>query len=187
MPLRLRAFLFEPMVTLKDKSFLPFISAETIQERLEVLGKDISKDYEGRTPVIIGILNGSFMFLSDLVKYINCPIEVSFIRISSYQGTDSSGKVKSILGLNTPLVDRDVLIVEDIVDTGLSMMSVLDELKALKPNSIKIATLLVKPEALKHEVKCDYVGFEIPNKFVVGYGLDYDGLGRNLPEIYQLK
>lgn len=175
------------MVTLKDKSFQPFISAETIQERLENLGREISNDYKDSTPIVIGILNGSFMFLSDLVKYINCPIEVSFIRISSYEGTDSSGKVKSILGLNTPLLNRDVLIVEDIVDTGLSMASVLEELKSLKPKSIKIATLLLKPEALKHKITCDYIGFNIPNKFVVGYGLDYDGLGRNLPEIYQLK
>ncbi|UJP65590.1 hypoxanthine phosphoribosyltransferase [Mongoliitalea daihaiensis] len=175
------------MVTIKDKQFSPFIDAETIQQRLEILGEEITKDFQEKTPILIGILNGSFMFISDLVKHISCPIEVSFIRISSYEGTESTGEVTSIMGLNTDLKDRHVIIVEDIVDTGLSMYRILEELKIMQPSSLSISTLLLKPDALKHPIECRYIGFEIPNKFVVGYGLDYDGLGRNLPEIYQLK
>ncbi|MGY6522477.1 MAG: hypoxanthine phosphoribosyltransferase [Mongoliitalea sp.] len=175
------------MITIKDKEFQPFINADNIQERLFTLGTDITKDYLDKTPLLIGILNGSFMFLSDLVKYISCPIEVSFIRVASYHGTASTGEVKSIMGLNTDIKGRHVIIVEDIVDTGLSMKKILEELESMHPESISVVTLLLKPEALKYPIDCKYVGFEIPNKFVVGYGLDYDGLGRNLPEIYQLK
>jgi hypoxanthine phosphoribosyltransferase len=175
------------MITIKDKEFLPFITAETIQKRLEALGKEISIDYSDKVPLFIGVLNGSFMFLSDLVKYVSCPLEVSFIRLSSYEGVQSTGTVQSILGLTLDIKDRHVVIVEDIVDTGLSMHTLLEELKSQLPYAISIVTLLLKPDALKYPIECKYVGFKIPNKFVVGYGLDYDGLGRNLPEIYQLK
>lgn len=186
-PFGQRAFLLLPMVTIKDKEFLPFIGAKTIEQRLMALGKEISEDYSEKVPLFIGVLNGSFMFLSDLVKNISCPLELSFIRLSSYDGMNSTGTIQSIMGLTSDLKDRHVVIVEDIVDTGLSMHTLIEEFKSQSPSSISIVTLLLKPDALKYPVDCKYIGFEIPNKFVVGYGLDYDGLGRNLPEIYQLK
>ena len=155
--------------------------------RVREMGRKISIDFEGQSPVLLGILNGSFMFLSDLAKSISIPVEICFLRISSYQGTKSSGRVKELSSLDVDLKDRPIIIVEDIVDTGLSMAYTLDKIKKLEPKSISIAALLTKPEALQHPVKVDYMGFEIPNKFVVGYGLDFDGYGRNLPSIYQLK
>lgn len=175
------------MIQIKDKEFVPYISAEALQQRIKVLGEEISRDFEGETPVLLGILNGSFMFASDLVKSINTPMEITFLKIASYEGQASTGKIKSLLGLDKPLEGRSVIIVEDIVDTGLSMTHILEELSSHSPKRISIAALLVKPDALQYPIAVDYVGFEIPNKFVVGYGLDYDGLGRNIPEIYQLK
>lgn len=175
------------MVEIKDKTFIPFLEQDKIQERVNELGKEISRDYTGKQPVILGILNGAFMFFSDLAKQITISSELSFIKISSYSGESSSGKVSQMIGLETNLTDRHVIVVEDIVDTGLSMKHLVAMIKDKNPASLAVATLLHKPEAIKHPIKLDYVGFNIPNKFVVGYGLDYDGLGRNLPEIYQLK
>lgn len=175
------------MVEIKDKTFVPFLKQDKIQERVNELGKEISKDYAGKQPVILGILNGAFMFLSDLAKQITISSELSFIKISSYSGESSTGKVSQMIGLETNLTNRHVIVVEDIVDTGLSMKHLVELIKEKNPASLAVATLLHKPEAIKHPIKLDYVGFNIPNKFVVGYGLDYDGLGRNLPEIYQLK
>ncbi|MFC0263447.1 hypoxanthine phosphoribosyltransferase [Fontibacter flavus] len=175
------------MVEIKDKTFVPFLERDKIQERVNELGKEISKDYAGKQPVILGILNGAFMFLSDLAKQITISSELSFIKISSYSGESSTGKVSQMIGLETNLINRHVIVVEDIVDTGLSMKHLVELIKEKNPASLAVATLLHKPEAIKHPIKLDYVGFNIPNKFVVGYGLDYDGLGRNLPEIYQLK
>ncbi|MCH7412790.1 hypoxanthine phosphoribosyltransferase [Belliella sp. R4-6] len=174
-------------VKLKDKEFVPFISAESIDQRLKVLGTQISKDFKNDNPILLGVLNGSFMFLSDLAKYIEIPSEFTFVKLSSYSGENSTGQVKSLIGLDTDLKGRRVIIVEDIVDSGLSMNHLLENLQVKDPLDISIVSLLFKPEALKFPVKIDYIGFEIPNKFVVGYGLDYDGLGRNLPSIYQLK
>lgn len=175
------------MVEIKDKTFIPFLEQDKIQERVNELGKEISKDYARKQPVILGILNGAFMFFSDLAKQITISSELSFIKISSYSGESSTGKVSQMIGLETNLTDRHVIVVEDIVDTGLSMKHLVSMIKEKNPASLAVATLLHKPEAIKHPIKLDYVGFNIPNKFVVGYGLDYDGLGRNLPEIYQLK
>ena len=175
------------MKKIKDKEFVPFITAEAIDARVQEIGAKISIDFKEDNPVILGVLNGAFMFLSDLAKYISSPAEISFIKVSSYQGTSSTGDVKELIGLDAELKGRKVIVIEDIIDTGLSMTHLLKKLEINQPSQISIVTLLFKPEALKHELEIDYVGFEIPNKFVVGYGLDYDGFGRNLPEIYQLK
>lgn len=175
------------MIKIKDKTFVPYISAHSLKKRIAELGLEISKNHEGNTPVLLGVLNGCFVFMSDLAKMINIPVEVSFIKIASYSGTASTGKVNTLIGLEVPLKDREVIIVEDIIDTGLSMKHLLAQVLAEKPKKIEIASLLVKPDALKYEIDIQYKGFEIPNKFVVGYGMDYDGLGRNLPALYQLK
>jgi hypoxanthine phosphoribosyltransferase len=175
------------MISIKDKIFVPYITANAIQQRVEEIGAEISKDHKENFPILIGVLNGSFMFLSDLVKNISIPIEISFIKVSSYSGTSSTGSVKNILGLEIDLKDRTVIIVEDIIDTGLSMKHLVEMIEKENPKKIAIVSLLVKPEALLFQITPDYVGFEIPNKFVVGYGLDFDGLGRNLSELYQLK
>lgn len=175
------------MIQIKDKEFISYITEEMLAKRVRELGGEISRDFRSESPVLLGVLNGSFMFLSDLAKSISIPLEICFLKISSYQGTHSTGKVKDMSTLDIDLNERCVIIVEDIVDTGLSMTYLLEKIRRLNPKSISIATLLTKPEALQHPVKVDYVGFEIPNRFVVGYGLDYDGYGRNLPAIYQLK
>lgn len=175
------------MIKIKDKEFVPFISAEEIDIRLKALGAQISLDFKNDNPIIIGVLNGAFMFLSDLAKYLNIPTEISFIKVASYSGTDSTGKVTDLIGLESDLSGRRVIIIEDIIDTGLSMNHLLKTIKSKNPKSVSVTTLLYKPDALKYDVAIDYIGFEIENRFVVGYGLDYDGLGRNIPAIYQLK
>lgn len=175
------------MVLIKDKEFVPYISAHALKKRIEELGADISRDFSVGPSVLVGVLNGAFMFLSDLTKNIKVPMEVTFIKVASYVGSMSSGEVKSLIGLDMDLEGKSVIIVEDIVDTGLSMKFLLDLIKEKKPKKIAVATLLLKPDALVHDIVIDYVGFEIPNRFVVGYGMDYDGLGRNLPALYQLK
>lgn len=174
------------MIQIKDKQFVPFITESELLQRAAELGRQITEDYQGRAPLLIGIMNGAFMFLSDLSKNIDLPVEHSFVKISSYESMASTGTIKPLIGLDTSLMGRDVIIVEDIVDTGLSMSYVLEMAQKSQPKSLEIATLLLKPEALKRAIKPKYTGFEIPNKFVVGYGLDYDGLGRNLRELYQL-
>lgn len=175
------------MKQIRDKTFVPFIESAPLQERIKVLAQEVNKDYEGKNPLLIGVLNGSFMFVADLFKSIEIECEITFIRVSSYQSTESSGKVKQILGLKEDIQNRDVIIVEDIVDTGMTMQEILGQLASQKPASIKIMTMLFKPSALKVPLKLDYVGFEIENKFVVGFGLDYDGFGRNLDAIWMLK
>jgi hypoxanthine phosphoribosyltransferase len=175
------------MIQIKDKDFILYISEDMLAKRVQEMGAKISRDFKGQSPLLVGVLNGSFMFLADLAKSISIPVEICFLKISSYQGTASTGKVKDISTLEVDLNGRPVIIVEDIVDTGLSMSYLIEKIRKLGPTSISIATLLTKPDALQYPVKVDYVGFEIPNKFVVGYGLDYDGYGRNLPAIYQLK
>jgi hypoxanthine phosphoribosyltransferase len=175
------------MKQVKDKYFIPFIDSTTLQERIKILAQKVNKDYKGKNPLLIGVLNGSFMFLADLFKFIDIECEITFIRVSSYKNTESTGKIKQILGLQEEIQSRDIIIVEDIVDSGITMQEILGQLASKKPASIKIMTMLFKPEALKVPLKLDYVGFEIGNKFVVGYGLDYDGFGRNLDSIYVLK
>ncbi len=175
-------------VEVADKTFKIMIDAESIQERVSELGKQINLDFADKKPVLIGILNGSFLFMADLVKQIDIPCEIAFMKVSSYHGGMESKRVVSKdYDLKMDVTNRHLLIVEDIVDTGTTMRFIVDKLKARNPASINIATLLYKPEALEHQIdELNYIAFEIENKFVVGYGLDYKGLGRNLNGIYQL-
>jgi len=169
-----------------DKHFIPYISNQDIQKRIDALASQINEDYAGKSPLFIGILNGSFIFAADLYQRITLPSTISFIKLVSYKGTTSTGKVITSIGLEEELTDKDIIIIEDIVDTGKTLTEFLPTLWNQQPKSIRICTLLQKPEALKYPLKVDYVGFEIPDKFVVGYGLDYDGFGRNSRDIYQI-
>ena len=169
-----------------DKKFKPYISAAQISERVKELAKEINIEYAGKRPIFIAILNGSFMFASDLFKDINIDAEICFIKLASYKGTRSTGNVITSIGLDEPLKDRHVIIIEDIVDTGNTLHQFLPQLYNQQPASLKIASLLHKPDALKYPIVIDYLGFSVPNIFLLGFGLDYDGLGRNLAEIYQL-
>ena len=173
-------------IKVHDKSFETYLSEETILLRVKEMAADINKDYAGKRPLFIAILNGSFMFASDLFKQLNIEAELCFIKLASYKGMKSSGNVVTSIGLEDDLFGRDVIIVEDIVDTGKTLHDFLPKLMHQQPKSLKIVTLLHKSEATEFPLQLDYVGFSIPNKFVVGYGLDYDGLGRNWKEIYQL-
>lgn len=173
-------------IRVHDKSFETYLSAETILKRVNEISVQINKDYAGRRPFFIAILNGSFMFASDLFKGLTIDAELCFIKLASYKGMRSSGKVVTSIGLDDDLFGKDVIIVEDIVDTGKTLTNFLPKLVHQQPKSLKIATLLHKSEATEYPLTLDYVGFDIPDKFVVGYGLDYEGLGRNLKEIYQV-
>jgi hypoxanthine phosphoribosyltransferase len=174
------------IVKVHDKSFETYLDETTILLRIKELAQKINEDYAGKKPLFVAILNGSFMFASDLFKQLNIEAELCFIKLASYKGMKSSGNVVTSIGLDDDLFGKDVIIVEDIVDTGKTLHNFLPKLKHMQPNSMRIATLLHKPEATVYPLQLDYVGFDIPNKFVVGYGLDYDGLGRNFKEIYQL-
>jgi hypoxanthine phosphoribosyltransferase len=169
-----------------DKTFEPYITAPQINEQIKKLAADLNNDYTNKRPLFIAILNGSFMFASDLFKELTIEAEICFIKLASYKGTKSTGNVITSIGLDIPLTDRHVIIIEDIVDTGKTLHEFLPQLINQQPTTLKIAALLHKPEALQHPIKIDYLGFEVPNKFLLGYGLDYDGLGRNLKEIYRL-
>lgn len=173
-------------VRVHDKVFKPFIDRVAIQERVMMIAKQIDEDYHGRAPLFLAILNGSFVFAADLFRCITIPAEISFIKLASYKGTSSTGNVVTAIGLEETLHDRHVILLEDIIDTGKTLSSFIPEVMAHGPASLKIACFLSKPEALRYDVKADYVAFEVPDKFVLGYGLDYDGLGRNLPELYEL-
>lgn len=175
------------VITLQDKEFIPYLSSDDISEKITSLATLINEDYEGKQPIILCILSGSFVFTADLVRKLSIPHQIEFVRYSSYSGTSSTGQISKILGLRADIKDQDIIIVEDIIDTGFTISTAIRELYVSEPKSIKVASLLFKPDALKHEVPLDYIGFEIPNKFVVGYGLDYNELGRNIPAIYQLK
>ena len=174
------------VIKVHDKTFEIYLSEEIILKRVKEIAAGINKDYAGKRPLFIAILNGSFMFASDLFKQMNIEAELCFIKLASYKGMKSTGNVITSIGLEVDLFNKEVIIVEDIVDTGKTLHNFLPKLLHQQPASLKIATLLHKPEATEYPLQLDYVGFEIPNKFVVGYGLDYDGLGRNLKEIYQL-
>jgi hypoxanthine phosphoribosyltransferase len=174
------------VIQVLDKKFQPYIKAQEIQEQIGKLAKQINEDYAGKKPLFIAILNGSFMFASDLFKELTIEAEICFIKLASYKGTKSTGNVITSIGLDMPLTDRHVIIVEDIVDTGKTLNEFLPQLENQQPASLKIAALLHKPEALIYPLTIDYTGFNVPNKFLLGFGLDYDGLGRNLKEIYQL-
>ena len=174
------------IIQVLDKQFKPYINAATLSERIKAMAMEINQEYAGKRPIFIAILNGSFMFASDLFKEITIDAEICFIKLASYKGTRSTGNVITSIGLDEPLKDRYVVIIEDIVDTGNTLHQFLPQLYNQQPASLKIASLLHKPTALKYPVKIDYLGFNVPNIFLLGYGLDYDGLGRNLSEIYQL-
>jgi hypoxanthine phosphoribosyltransferase len=175
------------MIQLHDKQFVPFISAKEIDFAITKLVAQIEADFAEETPVFIGVLNGSFMVVSDFMKQYKRPCELSFIKMASYEGTSSTNDIKQLIGLNQDLAGRSVIVIEDIVDTGNTLVELKELFKKQNVKHFKIATLFFKPEAYKKDVKIDYVGIRIPNKFIVGFGLDYDGLGRNLPEVYQLK
>jgi hypoxanthine phosphoribosyltransferase len=174
------------VIQLIDKKFTPFLTVSQIDEQVKRLGVELSRDYEGKKPLFIAILNGSFMFASDLFKELSIECEICFIKLASYKGTKSTGQVITSIGLDATLTDRHVIIIEDIVDTGKTLSEFLPQLINQQPTSLKIAALLHKPEALEHPLVIDYLGFNVPNKFLLGYGLDYDGYGRNLKEIYTL-
>jgi hypoxanthine phosphoribosyltransferase len=174
-------------IHLIDKDFVPYISEEKILARVKVLSSQIRVDYGTNNVLFLSVLNGSFMFTSDLMKNMEGEVELSFIKLSSYEGTSTSGKVHELIGLNQNIQGRHIVVLEDIVDTGLTVQRVITMLKMQNPLSIEVCTLLYKPEAFKGDTAPKYFGFKIPNKFVVGYGLDYDQLGRNFNEIYQLK
>jgi hypoxanthine phosphoribosyltransferase len=173
-------------IKVKDKEFVLFIDKNQIAERVAHMADRINHDYTDRNPLFVAVLNGSFMFASDLMKSLQVPAEITFIKLNSYHKTHSTGKVKELIGLDENIFGRNLIIIEDIVDTGLTMKHMLEELQELGPKSIEIATFLHKPDATVEDLNLRYVGFEIPNKFVVGYGLDYDGQGRNLNDIYSL-
>lgn len=170
-----------------DKEFEPYLSEEIIQSKITELAIELNKEYAGKRPIFLSILNGSFLFTADLFKQITIEAEVCFIKLASYKGTTSSGNVITAIGLDANVSGRDIIILEDIIDTGKTLHHFLPQLESSHPASIKIAVLLNKTEALAYPVKVDYACFDIPNKFVVGYGLDYDGYGRNTKAIYQLK
>jgi hypoxanthine phosphoribosyltransferase len=173
-------------IRVHDKQFEPYLNAGMIAERIKEIAGNLNKDYADRKPLFIAILNGSFMFASDLFKELAIDAEICFIKLASYKGTKSTGHVLTAIGLDMDLFGRDVVIVEDIVDTGKTLSEFLPQLNHQQPASLKIVALLHKPEATVFPITIDYLGFSIPNKFVVGYGLDYDGLGRNIPEIFKL-
>ncbi len=174
------------MIQLHDKHFEAFISEKELDYAVKNLAKQIEDDFYDEVPIFVGILNGSFMFLSDLMKHYSRPCEIEFVKLSSYEGTQSTNNVKQLIGLNQNLEGRSVIIVEDIVDTGNTIEELKSIFKSKGVKHFKIATLFFKPEAYTKDIKLDYVAIRIPNKFIVGYGLDYDGLGRNLKQVYQL-
>lgn len=186
-PPNTRLFSFYVMIKIQDKTFIPFISAEKIQQRVRGIAEQISIDYQDKQPLLVGVLNGAFIFIGDLAKALWIPAEFAFIRLASYKGTKSTGKVSIKLEMDREVEGRHLIVVEDIVDTGTSMKMFLEELDKQRPESVALVSLLSKPDAHIMPIHIDYLGFEIPNRFVVGYGLDYDGFGRNLPEIYEVK
>lgn len=173
-------------VTIKDKTFSISIPSSRIQERIAEMAEQISQEYKGKNPVFVCVLNGAFLFAADLFKRVTIECEISFVRVSSYAGTQSTGVVKNLIGISENIKGRPVVILEDIVDTGDTAVYLFGEIGKQHPSQIKFASLLLKPKALRHNLTVDYIGFEVPNDFLVGYGLDYDGLGRNLNDIYKL-
>ena len=174
------------VIRVHDKNFEPYLSADEISAAIKKIAASLNAEYRGKKPLFIAILNGSFIFASDLFKELTIEAEICFIKLASYKGTKSTGHVVTAIGLDIDLIGRDVVIIEDIVDTGKTLNQFLPQLHHQQPASMKIVALLHKPEATLFPLKIDYLGFTIPDKFVVGYGLDYDGLGRNIPEIYKL-
>lgn len=174
-------------IKIHDKLFVPYLSEQEILDKVKDLAEKLNNDYKGKRPLFISVLNGSFMFSADLFKYLTIEAEICFIKLASYKGTKSTGHIITAIGLDTDINGRDIIILEDIIDTGKTMNEFLPQITHQQPLSLKIAVLLHKPEATQFPLTIDYICFSIPNKFVVGYGLDYDGLGRNLGQLYQLK
>ncbi|HOO66699.1 MAG: hypoxanthine phosphoribosyltransferase [Bacteroidales bacterium] len=173
-------------ITLLDREFSVYITEDEIQSRITALAEKINEDLKGQDILFFGVLNGVFLFAADIFRQITLDCQVSFIKLASYDGTSSTGKIKELIGWNEDITGKTVVVLEDIVDTGATLERVIGELKLRKAADIKICTLLFKPEAYTRDIPIDYIGFEIPNNFVVGYGLDYDGYGRNLRAIYKL-
>lgn len=169
-----------------DKSFKPYLTSTDLDAAIQKMADQLNNDYQDKNPLFIAILNGSFIFAADLFKKITIPAEISFIKLASYKGTKSTGNVVTAIGLETDLYDRHVVVLEDIIDTGKTLSEFLPQLSHQQPKSLKVCTLLHKKEATKYQIKIDYLGFEIPDLFVVGYGLDYNGFGRNLDQIMQI-
>jgi hypoxanthine phosphoribosyltransferase len=174
------------MIHVHDKTFVPYLRGEAIQQRIREMAMEINKDLAGKNPLLLSVLNGSFMFAADLMKHLTIPLEISFVKLASYEGTATTGKVKELIGLNEQLEGRCVVVVEDIIDTGITMENLLADLADHNPEAVHVATLLFKPEAFIRDFQIHYCGFRIPNNFIVGYGLDYNGHGRNYPDIYTI-
>lgn len=174
-------------IRIYDKIFSTSITAGEILSQVRRVASEINRDYEGETPLFLVVLNGAFIFAADLMREISIPSEVSFVKLASYEGTSSTGTVREVIGLNTDITGRPVIIVEDIVESGITMAHMIDTLKKQNPKSIDICTLLLKPKKLEVKLDIRYVAIEIPNDFILGYGLDYNGLGRGLKDIYTLK
>ena len=175
-------------IQIDDKDFDLLIEYDQIKKRTRLIGIQLNVDYEDRVPVFIGVLNGSFLFMADLMKEVSISSEVTFVKVSSYDGDTNSGEIRQEIGLQMNLKDRDVIIVEDIVDSGATLRYLIDMIREQNPASVCVCTLLLKPKSVKHDIpEITYVGFEIPDEFVVGYGLDYKGLGRNLKDIYRAR
>lgn len=174
------------IIHVRDKSFQSYLSAEQIQERIKIMADKINVDLRDENPLFIAILNGAFIFAADLFRKLTIDAEISFIKLASYKGTRSTGHVITAIGLDIDLFNRTVVILEDIVDTGKTLHEFLPNIVHQHPKKLLIASLLSKPEVRQYPINIDYLGFSVPNKFLLGYGLDYDGLGRNLPEIYQV-
>jgi len=174
------------VIEILDLKFQPYISSEKIDRVVGDLARRINEDYQGKNPLFLSVLNGSFIFTSDLLKKISLLCNIEFVRLKSYDGTQSTENVREVLGLNVDIKNRDIIVIEDIVDTGHTLAHFIVYLKTREPKSIKLASLIFKKEAFQKDFELDYVGFEIENKFIVGYGLDYNEYGRNLDSIYQL-
>lgn len=173
-------------IRVHDKEFAPSIPAEEIMQQVRRVAEEINKDYEGQQPLFLVVLNGAFVFAADLMREISVPAEVSFVKLASYEGTSSTGTVREVIGLNTDITGRPIIIVEDIVESGITMAHMIETLKKQNPKSIDICTLLLKPEKLEVKLDIRYTAMEIPNDFILGYGLDYNGLGRGLKDIYTI-
>ena len=173
-------------VKIKDKEFRISIPELEIKSRVKEVARQISKDLEGKNPLLLGVLNGSFIFAADLMREITIPCEISFVKLASYQGTTSTGKIKEVIGINEDLTDRTVVIVEDIVESGRTMKRMIEQIGTRHPASVHICTLFFKPDKLEEDLDLDYVAFRIPDDFIVGYGLDYDQQGRGLKDIYTI-
>jgi hypoxanthine phosphoribosyltransferase len=174
------------MVKVKDKEFEISISSDDIQVAVQRMADEINRDYKDKSPLFLAILNGSFVFAADLVRKITIPCEISFVKLSSYSGTSSTNEVREMIGLTEDISGRHVIILEDIVDSGITLDFLIQDLEKMNPADIKIACFTFKPDAFKKSFRIDYLGVSIPNDFIVGYGLDYDGFGRNLPDIYKI-